>query len=106
MYVRIAIEVVVALFAVFGFYSAVRLLAQRIFSSESIILAVEIQTEDDVLNAEMLIREALGSFLLASSSHIAVLVPAALCSNELMNVAHKYGVQCYIIDGEQTAERK
>ena len=100
MYVRVAIEVIVALFAVFGFYSAVKLLAQRIFSSENIILAVEIKTDEDVLNAEMLIREALGSFLLTSSSSIAVLVYEGLCSAELISVVEKYGVQMYIVDSE------
>ena len=100
MYVRVAIEVIVALFAVFGFYSAVKLLAQRIVSAENIILAVEIKTDEDVLNAEMLIREALGSFLLTSSSSIAVLVYERLCSAELISVVEKYGVQMYIVDSE------
>ena len=100
MYVRVAIEVIVALFAVFGFYSAVKLLAQRIFSAENIILAVEIKTDEDVLNAEMLIREALGSFLLTSSSRIAVLVYEGLCCAELRSVVEKYGVQMYIVDSE------
>ena len=100
MYVRVAIEVIVAMFAVFGFYSAIKLLAQRIFSSDNIIIAVEIKTDEDVLNSEMLIREALGSFLLTSSSHIAVLVSEKLCSKELMRVAQKYGVHIHIIDRE------
>ncbi|MBQ8141458.1 MAG: hypothetical protein IJ038_07180 [Clostridia bacterium] len=98
MYIKIAIEVIAALFAVFGFYSAVRLLAQKIFADDNIFLAVEIKDETAAENAEVLIREALGYFLAAGSPRVAVLVSEELCDDRLMDIVRKYGAECYLID--------
>ena len=99
MYFRMAVEVICALFAVFGLYSAVSLLCQKLFGSKNIILAVEIKTEDDLKNAEMLIREALEKFLLLSSCRVAVLTVRDFYSDErLMGILRKYGAECYITD--------
>ena len=99
MYFRIAAEVVLALFAVFGLYSAVRLLAQKLFGDKRIFLAVEILTEDDARIAEGLIREALGTYYITASSRLAVIVSEKLSNDEeLMDIIELYGAECYIID--------
>lgn len=99
MYFRIAAEVVLALFAVFGLYSAARLTVQKLFGDKRIFLAVEILTESDARLAEGLIREALGTYYITASSRIAVIVRKELLDGEeLVRIIDKYGVECYIID--------
>ena len=99
MYFRIAAEVVLALFAVFGLYSAARLTVQKLFGDKRIFLAIEILTESDARLAEGLIREALGTYYITASSRIAVIVRKELLDGEeLVRIIDKYGVECYIID--------
>ena len=98
MYFRIAVEVVLAIFSVFGVYSAARLVVQKFFSDKRIFLAIEIGT-DDVLHAEGLIKEALGIYYLTSSSRIVLLLPRELYDNEsIMETAKEYGVEYYIVE--------
>ena len=98
MYFRIAAEVILAIFAVFGLYSAVRIFAQKFFSDKRIFLAIEIKTEDDVLLAEGLIKEALGIYYLLPSARIAVLASKELEKNtELVELFLQYGVEYYFV---------
>ena len=99
MYFRIAAEVVLALFAVFGLYSAVRLLVQKLFGDKRIFLAVEILTKEDARLAEGLIREALGTYFITASDRLAVIVSKELSEDaELIGIIDLYGAECYIID--------
>jgi hypothetical protein len=99
MYFRIAAEVVLAMFSVFGVYSAARLVMQKFFSDKRIFLAIEIRTDDDVSFAEGLIKEALGIYYLTSSSRIAVIVPKEMfCDKGLLDIVARYGVEYYIIE--------
>jgi hypothetical protein len=94
----IAAEVILAIFAVFGVYSAARLIMQKFFSDKRIFLAIEIKTKDDVLIAEGLIKEALGIYYLTASERIAVLVAKELSEEETVLAAiERYGVEYYII---------
>jgi hypothetical protein len=98
MYFRIAAEVVLAMFSVFGVYSAARLVMQKFFSDKRLFLAIEIGTED-VLSAEGLIKEALGIYYLTSSSRIALLLPRELLDDKsLMDTVKSYGVEYYIVE--------
>jgi len=99
MYFRVAVEVILAMFSVFGVYSAARLVIQKFFSDKRIILAIEIRTGDDVLFAEGLIKEALGIYYLTSSSRVVLLLSEELLDNEeLMNTVKKYGVEYCITE--------
>ena len=96
--VRVALEVVLALFAVFGLYSAVVLLAQKLFGDKRIVLTVVFKEKKDTRDAETLIREAMGNFLLTSSCRVAALVAEEFSTDEeLIGVFRKYGVEYYII---------
>ena len=98
MYFRIAAEVVLAMFSVFGVYSAARLVVQKFFSDKRLFLAIERRTED-VLSAEGLIKEALGIYYLTLSSRIALLLPRELLDDKkLMDTVRSYGVEYYIIE--------
>ena len=52
----------------------------------------------DTEEAEMLIREAMGNFLLTSSCRVAALVAEEFSSDsELISIFRKYGVEYYVI---------
>ena len=101
MYLRLAVDIIAALFAVFGLYSAVRLLAQKIFGSDRLFLCVEIKDKEDAENADILVREALSAFLLTSSCRVVMLVRAELADDvEVERVRQIYGVECYVVEDE------
>lgn len=52
------IQVIIALFAVFGVYAMLRVLAEAIFTSGNIGVAVHVRTGTDVLLLEGLLKEA------------------------------------------------
>ena len=97
MYIlRIVFEIIVSLFAIFGLYSAGRLISQKFFGDKRIVLTVIFRGEESIEDAEMLIRCAMEGFLLTSSSRICALVPVELLSNEeLISIFRRYGVQYY-----------
>ena len=99
MYVlRAALELILAIFAVFGLYSAVRLLMQKLFGDDRIICTIALRNKRDTEEAEMLIREAMGNFLLTSSCRVAVIVAEEFSSDqELISIFRKYGVEYYFI---------
>ncbi len=99
MYLKLAVDIIAALFAVFGIYSAVRLMAQKLFGSDKIFLCVEIKSAKEAENADILVREALSAFLMTSSCRVAMLVPTELVGNEdILRAIDVYGVECYTVD--------
>lgn len=102
MYLVALAETVAAIFAVFGLYCAIRILAQKIFGSDRIIWAVEFKNKKDAENAEMLIRESMGVFLYTRSCRVAALVDRSLEEDEeLMSILHRYGVDICVVDNER-----
>ena len=99
MYVfRAVLELILAIFAVFGLYSAVRLLMQKLFGDKRIMYAIAFMNKKDTEEAEMLIREAMENFLLTSSCRVAALVAEEFSSDsELISIFRKYGVEYYFI---------
>ena len=98
MYFKLAIEILLAAFAVFGIYTAARILVSKIFGDKNIILAVVFKTQKEIDDAEILIREALGNFLATSSCRVAALVSEEFSNDrELMRVIGKYGLEYFII---------
>ena len=101
-YLKIAMEVTMALFAVIGVYSAARMLAMRLFGSRRLILAVELCDESAMAEAEEAIRDALAQFLLVPSGRVCVLTLPAFCEDErLVLLARKYGVPVYVLAQER-----
>ncbi len=105
VYLKTAIEVMMACFAVIGFYSLARMLAQRFFGSRRLVLAVEILTAEAIGEAEEAIRDALSQFLLVPSGRICVLTTSDLCKEErLLQLSQKYGVALCVIQEGDTKE--
>lgn len=97
-YLKTAIEVMMACFAVIGFYSMARMLAQRLYGSRRLVLAVEILTEEALCEAEDAIRDALSQFLLVPSGRICVLTTDEWVADPmLVALVRKYGVEVRVI---------
>lgn len=99
MYLKTALEVIVAFFCIIGIYSSWRMISQRIFGDKNIIIAVEIYSDADADKADVLLREALDLYLALPSERIVVLTEPDLLSNEnLIGAAKEYGVSIYVTD--------
>ena len=99
MYLKTALEVIVAFFCIMGIYSSWRMISQRIFCDKNIIVAVEIYSDDDADKSDILLREALDVYLALSSKKVVVLTSSDLLSNEnLVHAAEEYGVSIYVTD--------
>ena len=52
------VQILIAVFAVFGVYSVLRIFAELFFSADNIGIAVHVRTEADVILLDGLLREA------------------------------------------------
>ena len=101
-YLKTAIEVMMACFAVIGFYSLSRMLAMRLYGSRRLVLAVEILTEEALCEAEDAIRDALSQFLLVPSGRVCVLTTEQWQRDPtLVALVHKYGVEVRVIAADE-----
>ena len=93
---RFFFELLVAFFALIGFFQGIRWLAERLFGSRNICIAIEILTQRDAETAEVLIRDALFRCLALPSGKVVVwTVPELWDHPELRAAVRKYGVACY-----------
>ena len=105
MVLQIILEIVVACFAVLGLYHSVCWIAQKLFGSRRLAVAIEILTQRDAESAEVLIRDALSQYLSLPSERVVVLTLPELSSvPALRRAVEIYGLDCYVID-ERTVKR-
>ena len=98
VYLKTALEVTMALLAVIGFYCLARLLAQRLFGSHRMILAVEILIDTSLEEAETAIRDALAQFMLVPSGRVCVLMTAERQADAaLLALIKQYGVELRVV---------
>ena len=98
----------VALFAVFGFYCAARMLCELLLAPPQIAMAIEVREERDVRELDMLLHEARASLLRKGHARLVVLLSAELMDGtagvgeELAppyeELLEEYGAECYLID--------
>ncbi len=94
-------EIVLALFAVFGVYAAVRLFATRLFSPASFAVAIEVREEIDLREAKSLYFLAREQFFLFGTGRVVVLLDQELKNaDELLNTFTALGAECYLIEKE------
>lgn len=100
-YVILGMEILVAAFAVLGFYGTVRWLAQRLFGSKHLAVTIEVLTQRDAESAEVLIRDALSQYFLYPSGRLLLLTTKELAAHPTVRrVREQYGLSCYIVGGE------
>ena len=97
-YVIVFLELLVAVFAIIGLYRVICWIAQKLFGSKHILVAIEILTQRDAESAEVLIRRALCQYFLLGSGRIAILVSEEFASDEvLLGLCKKYGVELILV---------
>ena len=97
-YCILAMEILVAVFAVLGLYGFLRWLAQRLFGSRQISVTIEILTQRDAVSAEVLIRDALSQYFLYPSGKITILTTEELVAHPaLVRARQQYGLSCYVV---------
>ena len=97
---RIAAELLVALFAVFGLYAAVRFVCLTFFTPRELVRALHVTREmtvDEVVSLVWRARE--GRFDTADT--LVALLPSSLRGGETLAALVSLGVTCYLIDEEK-----
>ena len=104
---QIFLEVSAAMLAVFGFYCAMRMLADLFWNPRQICIAVTVQNKKDAEMLDVLLHEAYSAFFRKGRRIIVLL------SSDLMNgtvgtdedlferysdLMQSYGAECYLID--------
>ena len=103
------LEITVALFAVLGFYAALRMVADLFWAPRQLRIAIEIQTEEDADMLDVLLHEAYSAFLLPKRAKIVVLFSSALLETgrvgeddvlfeRYADLLESYGAESYLIE--------
>lgn len=100
MQYEVILEITVALFAVFGAYTAIRTVAEAIFRSKNILVALEIKTNEDANDIEFLLREARDSFTVRGArGRVVVLLASRFEYNEeLREIIDCEGAEVIIVE--------
>ena len=108
MFFSYVIEVCVALFAVFGFCCAIRLLCELLFATSQLAVAIEVRERADAEVLDMLLQEARGSFLRRGKARLVVLLSYDLMDGtvgigeELLphykELLEQFDAECYLIE--------
>ena len=94
-------EIVLALFAVFGVYAAVRLLATRLFAPAAFAVAIEVREEIDPREARSLYLLAKEQFFLFGTGRVVVLLENDLENfDEISEIFTALGGECYLMERE------
>ena len=104
---QVVLEVLAAMFAVFGFYCAMRMAVDLLWKPSQICIAVTVQNKKDAEMLDVLLHEAYSAFF-RKGRRIVVLLSAELMDGtvgvgeELLekysDLLQSYGAECYLID--------
>ena len=105
---ELILQVAVALFAIFGFYCALRLFTDLFFASEQIAVAVEIRDQKDAEMLDVLLHEAWSAFFRKRHARLVVLLSYELMDGRVgvgevlfpayLEILERWGAECYLID--------
>ena len=101
------LDVAAALLAVFGFYCALRMVADLFWNPKQICVAVKVQNKEDAEMLDVLLHEAYSAFF-RKGRRIAVLLSSELMDGTVglgeelfekySDLIDTYGAECYLID--------
>ena len=102
------LEITVALFAVLGFYAALRIVADLFWAPRQLRIAIDIQTEKDADMLDMLLHEARSAFLRKGRAKLVVLLASDLMDgtvgegdtlhDEYAELIDSFGAECYLVE--------
>ena len=101
------LDVAAALLAVFGFYCALRMVADLFWNPEQVCIAVTVQNKEDAEMLDVLLHEAYSAFF-RKGHRIVVLLSGELMDGTVgvgeevfekySDLIQTYGAECYLID--------
>ena len=95
---KIFVGVIVAIFAVIGFYDVVRCFAGRVFASESVVLSILVRDREDVECLETRIVDHISEALMKGPQRLFLLIGEELADDpKISELARKYGAERYFI---------
>ncbi len=107
MLLHLILEISAALFAVFGFYCALRTVADLFWAPKQLYAAIEVQNKEDAEMLDVLLHEAYSAFF-RKGHRIVVLLSASLMDGTVgvgeelfdaySDLLERYGAECYLID--------
>ena len=108
MFFRLMIEVAVAMLAAYGLYYALKAVAEWLFPTEQLMVAVEIRTLQDAQDLECLLYDARMLMHRRGGMRIAVLISEQLLDGTVgigdtllepyAALLEQYDADCYLID--------
>lgn len=105
MVFRLIADVLLAVFAVFGFYAALRLLVAFFASHSNLSLALEIRSPEEAENIDCLLSAAGETFYLRRGKALVVLVDASLSGNtELLKKLKERNVKIHFVRKGDTGD--
>ena len=94
-------EILIAALAVFGLYCLFRLVGDALFRSDNILVAIEVNTEEELSRLNLTIEEARNIFF--CRGRVAVLLDAKFARREgLLDALERRDVDCYVFDLEES----
>ena len=97
MYFEVFFQILLALFALFGFFSLVKLIGAMWFGYDNIRVALEIDSKDSAENIEEYIAEARELCLMRGGRQIAVIVRREYFDDTLIKKLEKGRIKYYVI---------
>lgn len=108
MFFELVMQILVALFAVFGFCCTVHIFSELLFSPEQIAVAIEVRESKDAEMLDALLCEARSLFLRKGRARLVVLLSAELMDGtvgegedllpDYQETIDRWGAECYLID--------
>ncbi len=111
MFLQMLLELGVAMLAIYGLSCAARAVTEWLFPQKRLAMAVELCTEEDARNLDLLLSMARASVMRAGRGRICVLISTELMQGQMGQdltlyeeyeaLLAQYGAECYLIEVEE-----
>ena len=111
MFLQMLLELGVAMLAIYGLSCAARVLTEWIFPQKRLVMAVELCTEEDARDLDLLLSMARTSVMRRGRGRICVLISTELMQGQMGQdltlyeeyeaLLEQYGAECYLIEVEE-----
>ena len=97
MYFKVFLEIIVAIFAFFGFFCLIKFIGVIWFGYDNVRVALEVDTRETAENIEEFLKEAETTCLAWGGREIAVLVKSEYADERFLKKLERRHVKYYII---------
>ena len=102
MYFEVILKIFVSLFAIFGAYCLICIIAQTAMRSGRAHVAIMLESEEDVFDLDIYLEDASSLCFLKNAARPIVLVERNLCEDpQTLDILKEKGVSFVIFDGKE-----